>query len=110
MMRKGQFSCETTTTGWQPSCNCPGLDGDHPGSDCAEEDNWPRVPCVVLDPFAGTGTTVVAAMALGREGIGFDISEEYVGKIAKVKVEAAKKGFTTAEVRAGQKSLFEEEA
>jgi hypothetical protein len=49
-------------------------------------------------------------MALGREGIGFDISEEYVGQIAKVKVEAAKKGFTTAEVRAGQKSLFEEEA
>lgn len=104
----GRIEGYTTTLGWQPTCNCPGLDGDHPGSDCAEEDNWPRVPCIVLDPFAGTGTTVVTAMALGREGIGFDISEEYVGKIAKVKVEAAKKGFTTAEVRAGQKSLFEE--
>jgi hypothetical protein len=108
MMRKGQFSCETTTTGWQPSCNCPGLDGDHPGSDCADEDNWPTVPCIVLDPFAGTGTTVVGAMAHGRCGIGFDISEEYVGKIAGVKVEAAKKGFTMEEVRRGQKSLFDE--
>lgn len=96
------------TVGWQPTCNCPGLDGDHPGSDCAEEDNWPRVPCIVLDPFAGTGTTVVAAMAHGRSGIGFDISEEYVGKIAGVKVEAAKKGFTMEEVRRGQRSLFEE--
>lgn len=104
----GRIDGSTVTTGWQPTCNCPGLDGDHPGSDCAEEENWPRNPCITLDPFAGTGTTVVAAMALGREGIGFDISEEYVGQIAKVKVEAAKKGFTTAEVRAGQKSLFEE--
>ena len=25
----------------RPSCMCPGLDGDSPGSDCANEDNWP---------------------------------------------------------------------
>jgi len=33
---------------------------------------------VVLDPFIGTGTTAVVALALGRHYIGFDISEEYV--------------------------------
>ncbi len=35
---------------------------------------------VVLDPFAGTGSTVLAAEALGKTGIGFDVSEEYVKK------------------------------
>lgn len=32
---------------------------------------------VVLDPFAGSGTTCVAAKQLGRKYVGFDISEEY---------------------------------
>jgi DNA modification methylase len=31
----------------------------------------------VLDPFAGSGTTCVAACSLGRHYVGFDISEEY---------------------------------
>lgn len=32
---------------------------------------------VVLDPFVGSGTTVVAAVELGRKYIGIDISKEY---------------------------------
>lgn len=32
---------------------------------------------IVLDPFMGSGTTGLAALALGRNFIGFDISEEY---------------------------------
>lgn len=32
----------------------------------------------VLDPFVGTGTTVIAAKRLGRNYIGFDIDEKYV--------------------------------
>ena len=32
---------------------------------------------LVLDPFAGTGTTLIAARRLGRRCIGYDISEEY---------------------------------
>jgi len=34
-------------------------------------------PGIVLDPFAGTGTTVGVARALGRHGIGLDLSFDY---------------------------------
>lgn len=33
---------------------------------------------VVLDPFAGVGSTVLAAAMLGKQGIGIEISKEYV--------------------------------
>lgn len=33
---------------------------------------------IVLDPFIGTGTTVLAALNLGRKGIGIDLSPEYI--------------------------------
>lgn len=33
---------------------------------------------IVLDPFAGTGTTMVAARLLGRKSVGIDISRQYL--------------------------------
>lgn len=33
---------------------------------------------VVLDPFVGTGSTVIAAMTMGRCGVGVDVSKMYV--------------------------------
>ena len=40
---------------------------------------YTQVGDVVLDPFAGSGTTLVAARNLGRHYLGCDISAEYVG-------------------------------
>ena len=33
---------------------------------------------IVLDPFAGTGTTTYVAFRLGRKSVGIDVSEEYI--------------------------------
>jgi len=42
-----------------------------------------RVGCppegIVLDPFVGSGTTVVAALQSGRSGVGIDLNSQYCG-------------------------------
>ena len=40
------------------------------------------VPATVLDPFAGSGTTLAVAQALGRKSVGLDLNPEYL-EIAK---------------------------
>lgn len=52
---------KTETLGWEPSC--------------AHNDDTGR--CVVLDPFAGSGTTGVVAGQLGRDFIGCELSPDY---------------------------------
>ena len=45
---------------------------------------------IVLDPFMGSGTTAVAAKALGRDYIGFEISEKYV-ELANARIDGTQK-------------------
>jgi len=66
-----------TTDGWRPTCACPGLDGDSPGSDCADDDNWPVVPCKVLDPFGGAGTTAKVALEHRRDFVIIELNPTY---------------------------------
>lgn len=46
---------------------------------------------ISLDPFCGSGTTLVASALEGRQGIGFEASEEYC-EIAARRIEAAQRG------------------
>lgn len=40
---------------------------------------------IVLDPFVGMGSAIVAALNMGRRGIGIDVSEEYL-KLAEERI------------------------
>ena len=56
----------------------------------AEFEKPPRMlcrPCVVLDPFAGSGTTLLVARRMGHTGIGIELSGEYVA-MARRRLEA----------------------
>ena len=35
---------------------------------------------LVLDPFMGSGTTGIAAARMGRDFVGYDVSDKYVGE------------------------------
>lgn len=48
---------------------------------------------IVLDPFAGSGTTCMAAKKTGRDFIGIEKEPEYV-KIAEARIKAIKPNLT----------------
>jgi SAM-dependent methyltransferase len=50
---------------------------DATGSAGAKASAPPTRSAIVLDPFGGTGTTALAARALGRHGISVDMSQDY---------------------------------
>ncbi len=59
----------------------------------------------VLDPFAGSGTTGVACLRLGRRFIGIEKDEKYA-QIARDRLTAESQGQSLREFRAGQIPLF----
>lgn len=61
----GRHVTETTTVGWAPGCECVRRVVDT------------QIPCTVLDPYCGSGTTGVVAKQLGRSFIGIEINPEY---------------------------------
>jgi hypothetical protein len=92
--------------GWYPSCKCyrmPSMPPTPSADDSgyaewvrqarelcrqAEEEHGDSVePCVVLDPFVGSGTTAVVCIGLGRYSMGIDLSEEYLKKNAIPRIE-----------------------
>jgi len=60
--------------GWKPSCDCAASS---------------IVPGTVLDPFAGSGTTLAVAAQLGRSGIGCELNPDYI-ELAEQRIAKAK--------------------
>ena len=88
----------SNTLGWRPTCSC------------GHED---AVPSKVLDPFCGSGTTLLVARKLGRIGIGTDLSFQYLRDQARKrlgldKLAAWGSPALPAEARLGGLPMFEE--
>ena len=77
------------TLGWKPGCGC--------GAEC--------VPCVVLEPFLGSGTTVAVARELGRHGVGCELNPEYA-KLARERIGKVEKPATFRTDRVIDSPLF----
>jgi len=54
------------TLGWRPTCACP------------PERNTGAGRCIILDPFAGTGTVGKVAVKHGRRFVGLELKPEYI--------------------------------
>lgn len=61
--RGEEYFNQAKTIGWEPTCDC--------GSDEIQ-------PCVVLDPFAGSGTTGKVALDLGRSAVLIELNPKYI--------------------------------
>jgi len=75
------------TTTWQPTC---------------EHTDAPTIPCVVLDPFNGSGTTGAVAVRYGRDYVGIELNPEYVElaekRIGRAAADVGQGGTLTADV------------
>lgn len=59
---RGQRLSDVSTLGWRQTCACPA---------------HVPIPCTVLDPFGGSGTTGLVADRLGRDAISIDLNSDY---------------------------------
>ena len=63
------------TTGWEAGCECT----MRPQGKLKAS----PVPCIVFDPFMGSGTTGFVAVENGRDYFGIELNPEYIGMIKK---------------------------
>tara|TARA_Y100000310_G_scaffold238922_1_gene242465 strand:- start:1279 stop:1575 length:297 start_codon:yes stop_codon:yes gene_type:complete len=59
---------QSCTIGWHQQCKCPWDAQTAPPQ---------AKPCTVLDPFMGSGTTLLVACQMDRNAIGIELSPEY---------------------------------
>jgi DNA modification methylase len=69
----GRSATKTDSTGWAPTTRAT----DTWRPTCTHE-NAGAGRCVVLDSFAGSGTTLRVAERLGRDSIGIELNPEYI--------------------------------
>ncbi len=78
---------QTETTGWQPTCQCRDVGTEGLGTK----------PCIVLDPFAGSGTTGVVALRYHRDFIGIELNPAYA-ELSRKRIGAESPMFNEVEV------------
>ena len=71
------YPTKTDSTGWSPTTRATDVWQPTCACDAAV------IPATVLDPFAGSGTTLAVAQKLGRRGVGLDLSKDYLALAAK---------------------------
>mgnify|MGYP001194573414 CR=1 FL=1 len=81
------------TIGWEPGCNC----------ECGGEKTN---PCIVLDPFSGSGTVGVVALRHGRRYIGIELNPEYVDLSVKRIEDSLVENQKAKNKREGEYELF----
>ena len=69
--RKTKITSKTIDGGWQPTCEC----------------NANIIPCTILDPFGGSGTTAAVALKHNRKAILCELNEDY-GRIMPKRIES----------------------
>jgi DNA modification methylase len=60
-------SVDANTTGWRPACTCNAGD---------------PIPCLVHDPFSGSGTTARVAIRFNRRFVGTELKFQYISEIS----------------------------
>ena len=68
------------TVSWKPTCKC----------------EMAPIPCIVLDPFFGSGTTGLVAYKLRRDWLGIELKPEYV-KMANNRIAKEQENFALIE-------------
>ena len=102
----GGHVTESTTVGWEPNCKCRPMVHCNIGVGEVESlEPYSPIPCTVLDPFAGSGTTLQVARWLGRRGMGIELSQEYC-EMAIKRIQQPRKRMSVVEPSADQMHLF----
>lgn len=98
----------TRTIGWRPTCTCNPPDVILPdGSLTGCPGPYDPIPPTVLDPYLGSGTTLLVARKMGFSGIGIELNEEYAAMAeARLREPLAKPTIKQPASMPGQKELF----
>lgn len=67
--------------------------------------HWTKENEIVVDPFMGSGTHLLAALRTGRRAIGFDIDPQWVDA-TRARLEAEERHSSLGAVAHGQEALF----
>ena len=72
--------------------------------DTLQQPEGPKEDRDNIDPFCGTGTTIMVARALGRFGIGVDLSSDYL-RLARWRIDESDHVKKTIECTYGKEAM-----